>query len=601
MVTTRSVRKAGELLSNSIRRTFSTKKWEHREQLHTLTETVGIEASVTVIVALDRFFLKKVRWQISILAHIGFAISFGIRSNFGVAKNRMVSNFTDAWGDFHEPEFYWSPTELGMMESSFFYGYAASQIPAGVLAAKFAPNKLFCLGVMIASVLNVGVAFALQYHPFTDVLVMIMQGIQGLALGVTYPAMHGVWRHWAPPLERSKLATTTFTGSYVGVMLGLPLSAALVSYLSWSAPFYVFGCVGVLWSLTWWTVSAKSPNDHSYITDEERTYITEKVGKVATGNMTLTTLPWRTILMSPPVWAIVICNFCRSWTFFLLLGNQLTYMKDVLHLDIRHSGLISALPQFMMTIVVLISGQMADWLRSTGKMNTGPVRKMFNTLGFGGEAIFLALLAFIHDPTLAVTCLVIAASLSGMSIAGFNVNHFDIAPRYASILMGFSNGFGALAGMGGFITQHLTANVSFGIESLYKRNFPAKIRGNPSGWKYCFLLAMCVDLFGIIFFLLFAQGEVQEWAREPEPEETLGEFVRRISTMVRNMSSRRRPSKGNENGSHVDYARMEEERNNSSEMKPRNLPVTTEGNSETPPMQAQSGDINRTTDRPDVA
>lgn len=59
--------------------------------------------------------------------------------------------------------------------------------------------------------------------------------------GVTYPAMHGVWRHWAPPLERSKLATTTFTGSYVGVMLGLPLSAALVSYLSWSAPFYVFG------------------------------------------------------------------------------------------------------------------------------------------------------------------------------------------------------------------------------------------------------------------------------------------------------------------------------------------------------------------------
>lgn len=31
--------------------------------------------------------------------------------------------------------------------------------------------------------------------------------------------------------------------------------------------------------------------------------------------------------------------------------------------------------------------------------------------------------------------------------AGFNVNHLDIAPRYASILMGISNGFGTLAGM----------------------------------------------------------------------------------------------------------------------------------------------------------
>ncbi|VDM80509.1 unnamed protein product [Strongylus vulgaris] len=410
---------------------------------------------------------------------------------------------------FQEPEFVWSPTELGWMESSFFYGYAVSQIPAGVLAGKFAPNKLFCLGVLIASLLNITIAFALQFHPFTDVAVMIMQCMQGLALGVTYPAMHGVWRYWAPPLERSKLATTTFTGSYVGVMLGLPLGSSLVSYFSWSAPFYAFGCAGVLWSIIWCIVSAKSPSEHRYITEEERTYITEKIGKVATGNMTLTTLPWKTILLSLPVWAIVICNFCRSWTFFLLLNNQLMYMKDVLHMDIKKlttlpwktillslpvwaivicnfcrswtfflllnnqlmymkdvlhmdikkSGIISALPQFLMTVVVLGSGQMADWLRATGKMNTGPVRKMFNTLGFGGEAIFLGVLAFVQDPTLAVTCLVIAVTCGGMSIAGFNVNHFDIAPRYASILMGFSNGFGALAGMGGFITQHLTANL----------------------------------------------------------------------------------------------------------------------------------------------
>lgn len=31
--------------------------------------------------------------------------------------------------------------------------------------------------------------------------------------------------------------------------------------------------------------------------------------------------------------------------------------------------------------------------------------------------------------------------------AGFNVNHLDIAPRYASILMGISNGVGTLSGM----------------------------------------------------------------------------------------------------------------------------------------------------------
>lgn len=30
--------------------------------------------------------------------------------------------------------------------------------------------------------------------------------------GVTYPACHGMWRHWAPPMERSRLATLAFCG-----------------------------------------------------------------------------------------------------------------------------------------------------------------------------------------------------------------------------------------------------------------------------------------------------------------------------------------------------------------------------------------------------
>ena len=34
-----------------------------------------------------------------------------------------------------------------------------------------------------------------------------------------------------------------------------------------------------------------------------------------------------------------------------------------------------------------------------------------------------------------------------MYVTGFNVNHLDIAPRYASILMGLSNSVGTLSGM----------------------------------------------------------------------------------------------------------------------------------------------------------
>ena len=73
------------------------------------------------------------------------------------------------------------------------------------------------------------------------VAVGFVQIMMGIVQGVSYPAMHGVWRYWAPPLERSKLATTAFTGSYAGAVLGLPLGSALVHAVGWSTPFYFYG------------------------------------------------------------------------------------------------------------------------------------------------------------------------------------------------------------------------------------------------------------------------------------------------------------------------------------------------------------------------
>ncbi|CAJ0579150.1 unnamed protein product, partial [Mesorhabditis spiculigera] len=494
-------------LASTISRNFGGQKnFERRKQLHEVEEK-------------RRFFLFKVRWQIGLLAMLGFMIAFGIRSNFGVAKKRMTSNFTDANGLVHVKEFSWTSAELGMMESSFFYGYAVSQIPAGMLAAKFAPNKLLGYGVLLAGVLNVLTAVALSYHPLSDVLVMICQVVQGMALGVCYPAMHGVWRHWAPPLDRSRLATTTFTGAYFGVMIGLPATAQLVSHDHWSTPFYVFGVLGVVWALVWLSLSASTPSEHFYISEDEKNFIVDRVGQVTLSNMTLSTIPWGQILKSLPVWAIIVCNFCRSWTFFMLMNNMVTYMKDVLSYDIGKAGVIAMCPQVLMIITVLSSGQISDYLRASGRMSTEKVRKLFNTLGFGGEALFLLVLSFSNESAIVIPSLIACAGFGGISISGFNVNHFDIAPRYAAILMGFSNGIGALAGAGSLITSPLTLN-------------------NPAGWKYCFLLACVVDIFGIIFFLLFAEGEVQDWAKEQEPEISTQEIVRRISTIVRQMSTR---------------------------------------------------------------
>lgn len=63
-----------------------------------------------------------------------------------------------------------------------------------------------------------------------------------------------------------------------------------------------------------------------------------------------------------------------------------------------------------------------------------------------------------------MTALTLGVAFSGFAISGYNVNHLDIAPRYASILMGLSNGIGTLAGIFCPIAiDFLTSGVSMNI------------------------------------------------------------------------------------------------------------------------------------------
>uniref|UniRef100_A0A2K5QN16 Vesicular glutamate transporter 1 n=1 Tax=Cebus imitator TaxID=2715852 RepID=A0A2K5QN16_CEBIM len=391
------------------------------------------------------------RYIIAIMSGLGFCISFGIRCNLGVAIVSMVNNSTTHRGGHvvvQKAQFSWDPETVGLIHGSFFWGYIVTQIPGGFICQKFAANRVFGFAIVATSTLNMLIPSAARVHYGCVIFVRILQG---LVEGVTYPACHGIWSKWAPPLERSRLATTAFCGSYAGAVVAMPLAGVLVQYSGWSSVFYVYGSFGIFWYLFWLLVSYESPALHPSISEEERKYIEDAIGESAK------------------------------------LMNPLTV------------GLVSALPHLVMTIIVPIGGQIADFLRSRRIMSTTNVRKLMNCGGFGMEATLLLVVGYSHSKGVAISFLVLAVGFSGFAISGFNVNHLDIAPRYASILMGISNGVGTLSGMVcpiivGAMTKHKTREE----------------------WQYVFLIASLVHYGGVIFYGVFASGEKQPWA---EPEE----------------------------------------------------------------------------------
>ncbi|XP_071497425.1 vesicular glutamate transporter 1-like [Diadema antillarum] len=441
------------------------------------------------------------RYIVAIMSCIGFLISFGIRCNLGVAIVDMVNNETVHLGgkaQIHEPDFDWSVRVIGMMHGSFFWGYILTQVPGGFLAARFPANRIFATAIFISSTLNLFIPLACHVSP---VMVIAIRMLQGFVEGVEYPACHGMWSKWAPPLERSKLATIAFSGSYAGAVIGMPIAGILTDYAGWPSVFYVFGAMGIIWYAFFMWIVHETPAKHPTISKEERNYIEESIGEsrgLVQQRITVFTVPWRKFFTSMPVYAIIVANFCRSWTFYLLLTSQPSYFEQVFDYAISKVGFISALPHLVMAIIVPLGGQLADFLRRRRYMSTTMVRKVFNCGGFGGEAIFLLVTAYSRGRMLAIVSLCLAVGSSGFAISGFNVNHLDIAPRYASILMGISNAVGTLSGI---ICPEVTG-------SLTKDH-------TADEWEKVYLVAAIIHFTGVLFYGIFASGEKQPWAEPP--------------------------------------------------------------------------------------
>lgn len=276
-------------------------------------------------------------------------------------------------------------------------------------------------------------------------LLIALRIIEGIFEGVAYPCIHAIWSKWAPPLERSRLATLAFSGSYVGTVVSMPICAFLAKTLGWPSIFFFFGVLGLIWFAIWCLVVAESPAEDSKISKAELKYIQDSLGNVDPNQKVIH--PWKEILTSMPVWAIVVAHFSENWGFYTLLTQLPKFMKDILDFDLRKAGFMSALPYLAMSIVLQLAGHFADFLQEKNILNTTQVRKLFNCGAFLAQTVFMLAAAFWMSAVGTIICLTLAVGIGGFAWSGFGVNYLDIAPQHASIIMGVGNTVGTLPGI----------------------------------------------------------------------------------------------------------------------------------------------------------
>jgi MFS transporter, ACS family, solute carrier family 17 (sodium-dependent inorganic phosphate cotransporter), other len=467
------------------------------------------------------------RWTVVALCFVAFMLCNMDRVNMSVAILPMREQYG------------WDPRTVGLVQSSFFWGYLLTQVLGGVWADKYGGKLVLGLGVLWWSL-----ATALTPLAASAGLVPLLAArcLMGIGEGVAMPAMNGMLSRWVPVAERSRSLALVYSGMFVGSIVGLALSPQLIARFGWPSVFYGFGALGVAWYMAWQKRVAATPSEDPRISSSEKAYILantvggmlareqrEREDKAAaaaeaeaaggasaaasaaaaagTNNTSSSSssssstpllaaakqpaaqpvkIPWRLLLSRKEVWAIIACHFCHNWGTFILLTWMPTYYNQVLGCDVMRSGVFSVLPWVTMAVAANVGGWLADTLVSRG-VSVTTVRKTMQTLGFLGPAFFLSQLPAVTTVPAAVLCMMGAQGFDAFSQSGLYSNHQDIGPRYAGVLLGMSNTAGVLAGvLGSLATGHL---LSVGT------------------WADVWRVAVVLYLVGTVIWLLFSTGE----------------------------------------------------------------------------------------------
>lgn len=175
-----------------------------------------------------------------------------------------------------------------------------------------------------------------------------------------------------------------------------------------------------------------SPATDRFISQNERKHI-EYTLTQETKNPTVQ-IPWKSILTSSAVWAIIVAQFAETWGMFTLHTQLPQFLNDVLGYDIRQSGIVSAAPYLAMTLMLYVAGFSADYVQVKRFLSTRNTRRCFNCAAFLCQMVFLICAAYFLHPVTSVVLITVGVSFAAFAYAGFSINYLEIAPQFSRIM-----------------------------------------------------------------------------------------------------------------------------------------------------------------------
>ncbi len=261
------------------------------------------------------------------LLYIGFCVSYVDRAAISIAMASIGKEL-----GLHA-------SEMGVVLSTFFIGYALMQLPGGWLADRFGSKKVIIIAIGFWSLFTVltGLAWSLSS-------LVIIRLLFGLGEGSFPPAtLKGIAENFTR-IERPKVATLLLSSNYIGNAITPLIIAPMLLFLGWRNMFYAIGIAGVVYMIAY------------YVFVREPSAAAGEESPAKDGQAQKSKVDMKAVLRIPLMWQLVVSWFGLSMVNKGLDSWMPIYLLTVRHLDLKTLGILTPLPFIAGGIATAIGG-----------------------------------------------------------------------------------------------------------------------------------------------------------------------------------------------------------------------------------------------------
>ena len=369
------------------------------------------------------------RWSVLSLVSFAYLISYMDRGNISVAAPQIAR------------QFHLSPTQMGLVFSSFVWTYAIGQIPSGWFGDRFGPKAVLTAIMVWWAVASGSTGFAVGFASLLAARLFLGLGEAGV-----FPVGTRAMQLWFPRSERGRIQGITNGASRLAVAVTPLVAVAIMAAFGWRSIFYIFGSLGAIWAIVFSRVYRNRPEEHRGV---NRTELAHIQGDRGGGALALPDArqrprtPWKTILRSPNMWYIMAAYGCYFFGTYFFLSWYPTYLEVYRHFSLKALGFVASIPLFFAVAGNVLGGSLSDWIyRRTGQLKLS--RRVVAAPAMLIAGIFLIPSGLSRSPWMAVLCLALSFFFLDMVFGPSWAVAMDVGGEFSGTVSSIMNSAGAV-------------------------------------------------------------------------------------------------------------------------------------------------------------